>query len=154
MRGPLDGPGCEVSVGARENKRLVRRFYEEVVNTGHVDGIAGFIAPECVETDGKVRVLSGIDGMANHVLAVREVYPDLRLTIERQIAEGDWVVTVVTARGTHSGSWLGMKPTGRSLVFTGVNVDKVREGRIVEHGGAANMLEPFLEAGALRVVSS
>jgi len=141
-------------VGIEENKQLVRRFYQEVVNTGHVDGIAAFVAPECVETDGKVRVVSGIDGMANHVLAVREVYPDLQLTIEIQIAEGDWVVTVVTARGTHRGTWLGMKPTGRALVFTGVNVDKVREGRIVEHGGVANMLEPFLEAGALRVVSS
>ena len=141
-------------MGIEENKQLVRRFYQEVVNTGHVDGIAAFVAPECVETDGKVRVVSGIDGMANHVLAVREVYPDLQLTIEIQIAEGDWVVTVVTARGTHRGTWLGMKPTGRALVFTGVNVDKVREGRIVEHGGVANMLEPFLEAGALRVVSS
>jgi predicted ester cyclase len=141
-------------VHTQANKRLVRRFYEEVVNTGHVDGITAFIAPECVETDRNVRILSGIHGMSHHVLAVRQVYPDLRLTIERQIAEGDWVATVVTARGTHSGSWLGMKPTGRVLVFTGVNVDKVQEGRIVEHGGAANMLEPFLEAGALRVVSS
>jgi predicted ester cyclase len=142
-----------VSVGTEENKRLVRRFYEEVVNTGRVDGIATFVAPECVETDGKVRIVSGPDGMASHVRGVREVYPDLRLTIERQIAEGEWVVSVVTARGTHRGSWLGMKPTDRPIVFTGVNVDRVREGRIVEHGGAANMLQPFLEAGALRVVS-
>lgn len=140
-------------MGTEENKRLVRRFYEEIVNTGHVEGIAAFVAPECVETDGKVRIVSGVDGMASHVLGVREVYPDLQLTIERQIAEGDWVVTLVTARGTHRGTWLGMKPTGRALVFTGVNVDKVRDGRIVEHGGAANMLEPLLEAGALRVVS-
>ncbi len=140
-------------MNTEENKRLVRRFYEEVVNTGQVDGIAAFVAPDCVDTDGKVRIVSGIDGMASHVLAVREVYPDLYLTIERQIAEGDWVVTVVTARGTHRGTWLGMKPTGRSLVFAGVNVDRVREGRIVEHGGAANMLEPLLEVGALRVVS-
>lgn len=139
-------------MGVEENKRLVRRFYEEVVNTGTVDGIAAFVDPECVETDGKVRIVSGIDGMANHVRAVRAVYPDLRLTIERQIAEGDWVATVVTARGTHSGDWLGMKPTGRLLVFTAVNVDKLRNGRILEHGGAANMLAPFLEAGALQVV--
>lgn len=137
----------------RGNKRLVRRFYEEVVNTGNVDRIGDFVAPDCVETDGNVRVVSGIDGMAKHVIGVREVYPDLRLTIDRQIAEGEWVVSVITARGTHRGTWLGMRPTGRPLVFTGVNVDRVRGGRIVEHGGAANMLEPFLEAGAIRVVS-
>lgn len=139
-------------MGITENKALVRRFYEEVVNTGRVDGIAEFVAPECVETDGKVRVVSGVAGMAEHVRAVRAVYQDLRLTVERQIAEGDWVVTVVTARGTHRGAWLGIAPTGRPLVFTGVNVDKVEGGRIVEHGGAANMLEPLLEAGAVRAV--
>jgi len=122
------------------------------VESGNED-IATFVAADCVETDGKVRLASGVEGMADHVAAVRDVYPDLHLTIERQIAEGDWVVSLVTARGTHRGSWLGMKPTGRKLVFTGVNVDRVRDGRIVEHGGAANMLEPLLEAGALRVVS-
>ncbi|MDH4130929.1 MAG: ester cyclase [Gemmatimonadota bacterium] len=140
-------------MSTEDNKRLVRRFYKEVVNTGDVENIAALVSDDCVETDGRVRVVSGIEGMARHVTAVREVYPDLQLTIERQIAEGDWVVTVVTARGTHRGSWLGMKPTGRHLVFTGVNVDRVRNGRIIEHGGAANMLQPFLEAGALRVVS-
>ena len=138
---------------AEANKALVRRFYEEVVNTGDVEAIASFIAPDCVETDGSTRVTSGLEGMAEHVKGVRAVYPDLRVTIERQIAEGEWVASVITARGTHAGEWLGMKPTGARLTFTGVNVDRVVGGRIVEHGGAANMLIPFLEAGALRVVA-
>ena len=135
------------------NKLRVRRFYEEIVSTGVVERIDEFVAPECVETDGLVRVESGVEGMAAHVLGVRKVYPDLTITVERQIAEGEWVVSLVTARGTHEGEWLGMKPTGRTRVFTGVNVDRVVEGRLVEHGGAANMLMPFLEAGALRPVS-
>lgn len=90
--------------------------------------------------------------MASHVRGVRSTYPDLVLTVERQIAEGAWVVTQITARGTHRGEWLGIRPTGRQLVFTGVNVDRVVGGKIVEHGGAANMLGPLLEAGAIRVV--
>ena len=143
----------EEPVGTETNKVLVRRFYEEVVNTGDVDRIEGFVGPACVETDGITRIESGVQGMADHVRGVREVYPDLEITIERQIAEGEWVVSVITARGTHRGEWLGMKPTGRQLTFTGVNVDRVEDGKIVEHGGAANMLFPFLEAGALRPVS-
>lgn len=135
------------------NKRLVRRFYEEVVSTGAVERLGSFVSPDCVETDGLVRAESGIEGMADHVRGVRSVYPDLEITVERQIAEGEWVATVITARGTHAGEWLGMKPTGKPLVFTGVNVDRVAGGRIVEHGGAANMLAPFLEAGVLRPVS-
>jgi predicted ester cyclase len=136
------------------NKQLIRRFIDDVVNTGNVAILADIVSPDCVETDGKVRVVSGISGMAEHVTAVRAIYPDLFLSIERQIAEGEWVVTQFTARGTHSREWLGIAPSRKSLVFTGVNVDRVVDGRIVEHGGAANMLEPFLAAGSLRPVSS
>jgi predicted ester cyclase len=140
-------------MSVEQNKEVVRRFYEKVVNTGETAQIGDLIAPDCVATDGEVRVVSGIEGMTEHVRAVREVYADLHVTIRRQIAEGEWVVSMVTVRGTHRGTWLGIRPTGRPLVFQGVNVDRVVDGRIVEHGGAANMLEPFLEAGALQVVS-
>ncbi len=136
-----------------ENKSLVRRFIEEVVNTGDVSRIDRFVSPDCVETDGKVRVESGLDGMAQHVLGVRETYADLHVSVERQIAEGEWVATCVTARGTHRGSWLGMRPTGKPVVMTGVNVDRVVDGRIVEHGGAANMLDALLEIGAVQPVT-
>jgi predicted ester cyclase len=135
-----------------ENKAIVRRFIEEIINTGDTTKIGEIISPLCIETDGIRRVKSGIDGMKAHVEGVRSVYPDLHVSIEQQIAEGDWVSTRIIARGTHSGSWLGMKPTGKNLTFTGVNLNKIADGRIIEHGGAANMLHPFLDAGALSVV--
>jgi len=134
------------------NKQIVRAFYEQVVNTGDVSRVPEFISPECVEVDGERRFPSGLDGMRAHVTGVRGTYPDLHLAIGRQIAEGDIVVTEIVATGTHAGEWLGMRPTGRRLAFTGVNVDRVVDGRIVEHGGAANLLLPLLEAGALKVV--
>ena len=135
-----------------QNKLLVRRYIEEIVNTGDVTRLADFIASDYVEVYRNVRYPLGRDGARRHVLGVHDVYPDIQVTIEQQIAEGDWVVSRVTARGTHRGEWLGMKPTGKALEFTGVNIDKVVDGRIVEHGGAANMLEPLLQAGAIRVV--
>ncbi len=134
-------------------KLVVRRYLEEVVNTGNVDRIAEFISPEYVEVYRGARFPVGLDGARKHVLGVRQTYPDLHLTIDQQIAEGDWVVTQVTAKGTHKGSWLGMRPTGKVVEITAVNVDRVVGGRIVEHGGAANLLEPLLEIGAVRVVS-
>lgn len=134
------------------NKAIVRRFIREVVNTGNVDRLSELVSPQCVETDGRFRVHSGVAGMAEHIRAVRAIYPDLVLTVDRQIAEGEWVATQITAHGTHSQEWLGMAATGKTLLFTGVNINRVKKGLIVEHGGAANMLEPFLEAGALRPV--
>lgn len=137
-----------------DNKSLVRGFYEEVVNTGKVDLIESFISPEYTEVHEGKRYATGIEGAKAHILGVRQTYPDLHIEIERQIAEGEWVVSCITARGTHKGSWLGIAPTGKPLVFTGVNVDRVVGGRIVEHGGAANMLGPLLEIGAIKVAGA
>jgi len=138
---------------SKENKKLVRRYYEEIVNTGNVEGIENFISPEYEEVHDGKRDDVGIEGAKEHILGVRQTYPDLHLTIDRQIAEGQWVVTCLAARGTHQGSWLGIKPTDKVVSFTVVNVDKVVNGRIVEHGGAANILGPLLEIEAVKVVS-
>jgi predicted ester cyclase len=139
---------------SEENKLLVRRFYEEIVNTGNVDLIEHFLSPDyCEVHDGK-RLAVGIDGAKAHTIGVRQTYPDLHITIDQQIVEGEWVVSCITARGTHKGSWLGIKPTGKPVVFTGVNIDRVVGGRIVEHGGAANLLGPLLEIGAIKVVGN
>jgi predicted ester cyclase len=134
------------------NKKIIRRFIEEVVNTGDVSRLEELVSPDCVETDGNVRIASGVAGMAEHIRGVRKIYRGLTLTIERQVAEGEWVATQITARGTHSAEWLGIPPSGKPLTFTGVNLDRVVDGKIVEHGGAANMLAPFLEAGLLRPI--
>ncbi len=122
------------------NKLLVRRFYEEVSFSGGVERLPEFISPDYLEE------------MKEHLLGVRETYPDGHLTVEQQIAEGEWVVTRVTMRGTHAGgAWLGMTPTGKKVEMAGVNVDRVVDGLIVEHGGAANLLEPLLDIGAIRI---
>lgn len=119
-----------------------------------VEKIENFIAPDYTEVHDGKRHAAGVKGAKAHIIGVRETYPDLSISIERQIAEGEWVVTCITARGTHKGTWLGMQPTGKSVVYTGVNVDRVVGGKIVEHGGAANMLGPLLSIGAIKVVGS
>jgi len=137
-----------------ENKRLIRRYYEEVVNTGNVEQIPDFISPGYTEVYDNKRYPAGLKGAEDHVLGVRRTYPDMHLTIERQIAEGEWVATCVTMRGTHRGEWRGIKPTGKRIEVTAVNIDRVVNGRIVEHGGAANLLDSFLEIGAVTIVNS
>jgi predicted ester cyclase len=134
------------------NKEVVRRFYEEVINELKLDLIPELVSAGYTEVMDGHRYEVGIEGAKAHALGVRETYPDLHLSIDRQIAEAEWVVTCITASGTHSGEWLGIAPTGKKVRFTGVNVDRVLAGKLVEHGGAANMLGPLLEIGAIRVV--
>ena len=134
------------------NKLVIRRFIEEVVNTGNVERLADFISPDWRESNDRTGQTAGLDSVRAHVLGVRQTFPDLHLTVEQQIAEGDWVATRITAHATHLGWWLGIKPTGRRVAITGVNLDRVVNGRIVEHGGAANMFEALLSIDAVRVV--
>ncbi|MGD2108051.1 MAG: ester cyclase [Phycisphaerae bacterium] len=147
--GKTGSPAAALSTTA--NKQLVRHYYEKVISTGDVEALPEFIDADYVEVHNGVRHKLGYEGAREHILGVRETYPDLRLTVERQIAEGEWVTSVVTARGTHRGVWMNMTPTNKPVQITAVNVDRVVDGRIVEHGGAANLLQPFMEIGAIRV---
>ncbi len=132
-----------------DNKEIIRRYGEEIENTGDVTNIREFIAEDYVEVYEGKRYTIGIKGATDHVLGVRRVYPDLKLIIENQIAEGDWVVTVYSVTGTFKEEWFEMQPTGKPITFFGVNVDRLENGKIVEHGGAANLLEPLLREGVV-----
>lgn len=133
-------------------KLLVREYYEQIVSTGNVERLEDYVSPEYTEVHRGVRHAVGVEGARQHIVGVRRTYPDLRLTVDRQIAEGEWVASLVTMRGTHRGEWLGIRPTHQAVETTAVNVDRVVDGRIVEHGGAANLLEPLLEIGAVEIV--
>ncbi|MEZ5966360.1 MAG: ester cyclase [Planctomycetota bacterium] len=135
---------------SEQNKALVRRYYQQVVNTGDVAAIADFVAADYTEVHAGVRYPLGVEGARDHVLGVRRTYPDLHLTIHRQIAEGEWVATQATMRGTQAGEWMGIAPTGKTIEVAVVNVDRVVDGRIVEHGGAADLLTPLFAIGAVR----
>jgi predicted ester cyclase len=132
-----------------DNKTIIRRFIEQIENTGDVSNIHEFIAEDYAEVYEGERYRIGIKGATDHILGIRRVYPDLKLTIEKQISEGEWVVTVYSVTGTFLDEWFDMKPTGKQITFTGVNVDRVRNGKILEHGGAANLLDPLLKAGVI-----
>ncbi len=135
-----------------DNKSIVKAYIEKIVNTGNIDIIDQFISADYTEVYNSKRYPIGIEGAKEHIIGVRKTYPDLELTINQQIAEGDWVATYYTMRGTHAGTWMGIKPTGKKLEVTGVNIDKIIDGKLVEHGGAANLFEGLLDIGAIKIV--
>ncbi len=134
------------------NKTLVYNYYHQIVNTGDVTNIKDFISEEYSEDYNGIIHKIGIEGAVNHIIHVRKTYPDLHLNLERLLCEEDWVVTIYTMTGTHSLEWMGITPTHKKIRVTGVNIDRVINGKIVLHTGAANMLEPMIEIGAVRIV--
>ena len=130
-----------------QNKLLARRLLEEVVNTGAVDRLSDFLAPEYV---APLLGIAGIDQARVHLLTFRRCYPDMVATVEGQVAEGDIVATWYVMRGTHLGAFMGVPATGKKITLRAVNVQRIQNGRIVEHWGGSNSLEVLLELGLVR----
>ena len=134
------------------NKELVAQYIQKILNTGNVASIDDFIDQDYTEIYKNQRYKIGIEGAKKHVLGVIETYPDLHLTINQQFTDGDWVITSYTMTGTHIGFWMNIKPTGKKIEVTGVNLDRISNGRIIEHGGAANLFESLLDIGAIQLI--
>ena len=75
--------------------------------------------------------------MRDHLTAVRGTCPDYSMGILRQYADGETVISEFILEGTLAGERLGIQPAHKRLSFTGVDIDKVVNGKIVEHGGTA-----------------
>lgn len=130
----------------------IKYFYETIISENEIERMAKFISPECCVKMGEKLIPVGIDGMKEHIKATKQTYPDYRMKIIKQFFDGDYVISEFIMEGTHKGEWIGIKPTGKRLVFTGVNIDKVIDGLIVEHGGAVNTFETLFEAGMIGAI--
>ena len=94
----------------------------------------------------------GIDGMRQHLEAVKKTYPDYTMKIIRQYEVDGYVISEFIMKGTHVGDFFGITPTNKVLEITGVDIDKIIDGKIVEHGGAANTFETFIEHHLIKSV--
>ena len=93
-----------------------------------------------------------IDGMRQHLEAVKKTYPDYTMKIIRQYEADDYVISEFIMKGTHVGDFFGITPTNKVLEITGVDIDKIIDGKIVEHGGATNTFETFFEHHLIKSV--
>ena len=134
-----------------KNKKISKRFIEEIINTENTENISEFINESYIDHNDKNNKVTGINGAVSHINSVRNTYPDLVVTVEHQIAEGNYVVSRIVGRATHQGEWMGMKPTNKPIVIEAVNIDRIENGKIIEHWGMANSIEALIEVGAFPV---
>lgn len=133
------------------SKEVVKYFYEQIFSKNLINEIENYVDAECTLRVGKEIVPMGVDGMKKHIAEVRNTYPDFSIQVIRQFSENECVVSEIMAEGTHSGEFLGIKPTHKKLTFTGVDIDKVKRGKIVEHSGAINTFETFIKENIIKL---
>ncbi len=115
------------------NKALVRRFYEEVWNRGNVEVADEIFAENYERHDLRPgNALPGPAGQMKIAADFRAAFPDLRMTIDLIVAEGDMVVARWTTEGTNTGQWGDVPPNGKPARFSGVNIFRIAHGKVVE----------------------
>ena len=131
-----------------EAKAVVRRAFEEVA-MGDMTTVDEIIAPEYVRHDlAGGPDARGPDGVKLLIAGLRVGFPDLQTTIEDIFSDGDRVVVRFTARGTQSGPFMGIAPTGREATWSGVNIYRVSGGKIRETWQLADGLGLLRQLGA------
>ncbi len=141
--------GANASDGVRAesvelNKSITRRVYEEGLNQGRfeVPYSADFVG------HGGRTTFTHADGMAE-ARGWREAFPDLKITVDKQVAERDLVAVRWTARGTNTGTGNGIPATGRAVQVTGTTLFRVADGRIAEEWTCADSLGLMKQLGML-----
>jgi steroid delta-isomerase-like uncharacterized protein len=79
----------------------------------------------------------------------RNAFPEIQMTVEDLIAEGDKVVTRWTARGTHQGELMGIPPSGNPVEVTGITIDRIEGGKVVETWANYDALGMMQQVGAV-----
>jgi steroid delta-isomerase-like uncharacterized protein len=133
---------------AAANKAIVSRIWEEIWNRGALDVVDAVIAPDYV---GHIPAMPGpVLGAAafkQMIVAYRTAYPDVHLTVDDLLADGDKVVARWTTRGTNTGSLMGMPATGRHIELPGISIFRIVNGQVVEEWEGFDSLGMMLQLG-------
>ncbi len=136
-------------MSVEENKALLRRYVEEVLNKGNIDAVDKFFAADCVDHTAPPGTPPGVDGIKQLLTATLAAFSNLYVTIEDMIAEEDKVVSRMTGLGTHTTKFMGVAPTGRELTIMQISIDRIAEGKIVEHWGLADQMALMQQLGVV-----
>lgn len=113
---------------ASSHKALVRGYMEELINHESWDSWEKYFPDQVGFNDRPVDRLA----FQRMVASFKSAYPDFRMVVQQQIAEGDRVVTRVHCEGTHLGNDEGVAATGKRVRFTGIAIDRIQDGKVVE----------------------
>src|SRR5919202_5699795 len=139
----------DLAMSIKENKAVVRRFFEELLST---DNFA--LADELLSSDFRFYFAGSPDPMnlkqyKEFLVARRAAFPDRRFVVEDMIAEGDKVSARFTIRGIHKGEFRGIAPRGREVTVTGIDMIRLAEGKLVEDRVEVDQLGMMQQLGAI-----
>jgi len=120
---------------------------EEVLNKGNMQVVDELIAPNFVEHDPFPGQAPGVEGLKQAMVALRQAFPDLHVTVDEMLSDGDKVVIRSTMKGTHKGTFMNIPATGKQISVEGIDIVRISNGRVVEHWGVTDNLTMMQQLG-------
>lgn len=133
-----------------QNERLMQRYFEEVWNQGRVEALDELIDPSYVNhSPGIPDPVPGPEGLKPIIQAIRKGIPDLRFTIHDMVLSADKVAVRSTMTGTHLGELFGFAPTGKKIQVAQMQIERIVNGKIIEHWRQSDDLSLMRQLGAI-----
>ena len=132
-----------------DNKALMRRFYQEVVNERRFDAMDDFVAEDVVDHEVPPGFPAGRDGVKAYIGAFVEAVPDLQIEVHQLFGEGDLAAGRATWSGTQEGELPGIPATGKRFSIDSIDIVRFEDGRAVEHWGVTDNLGLLTQLGVI-----
>jgi steroid delta-isomerase-like uncharacterized protein len=130
------------------NKTVVDEFIQALFTRGDLSAVERYLADDFVAHDPPMPGLpAGAAGFREAAATIRAAFPDWHSDLHLLVAEGDLVVEQFTASGTHRGEIMGAAPTSRTVTLPGINIFRLRDGKIVERWGSLDVAGFLAQVG-------
>jgi steroid delta-isomerase-like uncharacterized protein len=118
----------------------------EAINTGNLALLDEFVAPDYTEhSEG----FQGVEPFKQQITAFRAAFPDLRVTVEDLLIDGDRFASRTTVTGTHAGDLMGMPASGRRISVEAVDIGRIENGQAKERWGGLNLYSMLTQLGVI-----
>jgi predicted ester cyclase len=130
------------------NKRQIGRYYEEVLNGGNIPLLDELAVPDYDEHSPFPGQPNGIEGLKARVGAILAAFRPV-FTLHELVGEGDTVAAYWSNTGIQAGDFMGIPPSGRTVTISGVDIHRLRNGRMAEHWHVVEELQMLQQLGVM-----
>ncbi len=125
---------------SKEQNLQAANQWGEAINSGNLEALRALVAPNVVEHDPGPNQGPGAQGYIDLFTEMRSAFPDLKVNPEHVTADEDSIALAYTLTGTHQGTFMGIKPTGRNIKARGVQIARYEDGKMAERWGSSDQL--------------
>jgi steroid delta-isomerase-like uncharacterized protein len=135
-------------MSAEENKAAIRRFTEGI-SRGDITAVDDFVTDDVRYVNAPPGLAPGIEGYRQLMGMFLTAFPDLQLSVEDMVSEGDKVVARIKGRGTHRGDFMGVPPTGKTVEAGAITIMQFRDGKVAEEWEQIDVMGLMQQLGAV-----